>query len=285
MTSVDRLSPLLEQFRVRAHVLHTGPLCGVTRFGAGEGRGFLHLIRSGDLTVEHRVPGAGPRRVVVTEPSVLFYPRPLAHDFHTDAEGDCDFACATVEFEGGALHPLARALPPVVIVPLARVDGLEEALALLFGEIDRHRCGHRVVADRLFEVVLLQLLRWLLDHTGAVAMPPGLLTGIADPQLAGVLLAIHESPGDNWTLATMAQRAALSRSAFAARFREVVGQTPLEYLTAWRLAVAQLRLQAGRPVKAVAAELGYVNSSALSRVFTQKVGRSPTAWLAARDQG
>lgn len=280
MSAFDRLSPLLEQFRVRAHVLHTGPLCGVTRFGVGEGRGFLHLIRSGELVVEHPAPSGGLRRLAVSEPSVLFYPRPLAHAFYNEPTEGSDFACATVEFEGGVHHPLARALPPVVVVGLAQVDGLDEALGLLFGEIDRHRCGHRVVADRLFEVVVLQLLRWMLNNPESVAMPPGLLTGIADPRLACALLAVHESPGDNWTLETMAHRAAMSRSAFAARFRETVGQTPLEYLTAWRLALAQLRLQAGHPVKSIAAELGYANSSALSRVFTQKVGQSPKAWLA-----
>ncbi|MGW5456192.1 AraC family transcriptional regulator [Nocardia sp. NPDC003979] len=280
MSSFDRLSPLLDQFRMRAHLLHTGPLCGVTRFGAGEGRGFLHLIRAGELTVEHSVPSVGLRRLTVSRPSVLFYPRPLAHDFHSDPRGDCDFACATVEFEGGVHHPLARALPTVVVVALAQVEGLDDALRLLFGEIDRHRCGHRVVADRLFEVVMLQLLRWMLDNPAAVAMPPGLLTGIADPQLAPALLAVHASPGDNWTLDSMARLSVMSRSAFAARFRETVGATPLEYLTGWRLSLAQLRLQAGHPVKSIAAELGYANSSALSRVFTQKVGCSPTAWLA-----
>lgn len=279
MSSFDRLSPLLDRFRMRAHLLHTGPLCGVTRFGAGEGRGFLHLVRAGELTVEHSVPSVGLRRLTVSQPSVLFYPRPLAHDFHSDPHGDCDFACATVEFEGGVHHPLARALPAVVVVALAQVEGLDDALRLLFGEIDRHRCGHRVVADRLFEVVMLQLLRWMLDNPESVAMPPGLLTGIADPQLARALLAVHESPGDNWTLDSMARLSAMSRSAFAARFRESVGATPLEYLTGWRLSLAQLRLQAGHPVKSIAAELGYANSSALSRVFAQKVGCSPTAWL------
>ncbi|MFF0532929.1 AraC family transcriptional regulator [Nocardia amikacinitolerans] len=280
MSSFDRLSPLLERFRVRAHLLHTGPLCGVTRFGAGEGRGFLHLIRSGELVIEHRAPSGDLRKLAISEPSVLFYPRPLAHDFYNEPTGESDFACATVEFEGGAQHPLARALPPVVVVALARVDGLDDALDLLFGEIDRHRCGHRVVADRLFEVVLLQLLRWMLDNPESVGMPPGLLTGIADPQLARALIAVHESPGASWTLEMMARHAAMSRSAFAARFREVVGQTPLEYLTGWRLALAQLRLQSGHPLKTIAAELGYANTSALSRVFSQKVGQSPTAWLA-----
>ncbi|MFF0542152.1 helix-turn-helix transcriptional regulator [Nocardia thailandica] len=282
MSSFDRLTPLLERFRVRTHLLHTGPLCGVTRFGA-EGRGYLHIVRSGAFEVEQRLPGVGVRRSTVTEPSLLFYPRPLAHDFYNPPHQGADFACATIDFEGGSQHPLARALPPVLLVPLAEVDGLDEALTLLFAEIDRHRCGHRLIADRLFEVVLLQLLRWLLDHPDRAGLPPGLLTGIADPQLAPALLAVHEAPGQDWTLDTMAQRAAMSRSAFAARFRDRVGTTPLDYLTGWRLALARMWLRDGRPVKAIAADLGYANHSALTRVFTQKVGCSPTVWL-ARDR-
>ena len=131
MSSFDRLTPLLERFRVRTHLLHTGPLCGVTRFGA-EGRGYLHIVRSGAFEVEQRLPGVGVRRSTVTEPSLLFYPRPLAHDFYNPPHQGADFACATIDFEGGSQHPLARALPPVLLVPLAEVDGLDEALTLLF---------------------------------------------------------------------------------------------------------------------------------------------------------
>jgi AraC-like DNA-binding protein len=73
--------------------------------------------------------------------------------------------------------------------------------------------------------------------------------------------------------------AALSRSAFAARFKEVLGRSPGDYLTEWRLTVAQEQLRAGRSVGSVAAELGYASASAFSRVFAQRLGSSPRAWL------
>lgn len=278
---LDRLSALLERFRVRAHLFHAGPLCGLTHFDAAAGRGFLHVLRRGDMTVTHRARSGAPRRLAVSGPTLLFYPRPLAHDFHNAPVDGADFVCATLDFDGGAAHPLARALPPLVALPLARADGLQPTLALLFAEAARDACGRNLVVDRLFEVLLLQLLRWLLDHAAQAALPPGLLTGLAHPQLARALVALHERPGDAWRLETMAQAAGMSRSAFAAAFRREVGTTPAEYLADWRLAIAQDALRDGEPLKAIAARLGYGSASALSRVFAQRLGASPRAWRAA----
>ena len=172
-----------------------------------------------------------------------------------------------------------------MVLPRGAVDGLQQSLDVLFAETDRLRCGHRVLADRLCEVVLLQLLRWLLDHPQQAQMPPGLLTGLADPQLSRTLTALHEAPGEPWSLAQMAQQAGMSRSAFAARFKAVVGDTPADYLAHWRLTLAQAHLRAGRSLKSIAHELGYANPSALSRVFAQKLGMSARDWREAVDEG
>ena len=276
---LDRLSALLDRFRVRTQLFHAGPLCGLTHFGAEPGRGFLHVLRRGEMVLTHRARSGLRRRLHVREPSLLFYPRPLDHDFHNAPADGSDFVCATVAFDGGAQHPLARALPPLVLLPLHAVPGLEQALALLFAETAQVRCGQHLVADRLFEVVLLQLLRWLLDHPEEAELPPGLLPGLADERLARALVAMHEEPGAAWSLDRMAAAAGLSRSAFAARFKAVLAQTPAEYLAQWRLTLAKAELRDGRAVKAIAQELGYANASALSRLFTQKFGVSPRQWL------
>jgi AraC-like DNA-binding protein len=282
--SVDRLSSLLERFRVRAHLFHHGPLCGVTHFAAQPGRGFLHVMRRGEMVLTHRARSGAPKRLHLREPSLLFYPRPLAHDFHNAPAEGSDFTCAALEFEGGDHHPLARALPPVVVLPLSQVEGLSHTLALLFAETEQVRCGHRLLADRLFEVLLLQLLRWLLDHPEESGMPAGLLNGLSHPQLAKALVAVHDEPGRDWTLPTLAACAGMSRSAFAQAFKTHVGEGPAEYLTHWRLGIAQARLRHGAPLKVVADDLGYSSASALSRVFTQKLGRSPRDWLKAGRQ-
>ena len=154
-----------------------------------------------------------------------------------------------------------------------------KALALLFAETSRVRCGQRLLADRLFEVLVLQLLRWLLDHPAEGQVPLGLLTGLAHPALARALVAVHERPGEAWSLDAMAQCAGLSRSVFAATFKAHVGETPAEYLVQWRLSIAQSELRKGAAIKQLAGDLGYASAAALSRVFAQKVGVSPREWL------
>lgn len=279
--SVDRLSSLFERFRVGAELFHTGALCGVTHFGASSGLGFIHVLRDGELTVRHRRTRGGPPQTLrISEPSLLFYPRPLDHDFVHPPDDGWRLVCASLRFEGGARHPLARALPPLVVVRLADAPSLAPTLDLLFAEADHARCGRRLLADRLFEVLLIQLLRRLLDDD-AQALPVGLLAGLADPALARALVAMHESPEHPWSLPALAERAGMSRSAFAAAFKRVVGDTPAEHLAQWRLALAQQRLARGEAVKRVALDVGYGSASALSRAFSQRLGHSPRAWLKA----
>lgn len=280
MTPVDRLTPLLQRFRVRTQLFHAGPLCGVTAFPAEIGRGFLHVLRRGqmELTVDDERGVA--ERVQITRPSLLFFPRASSHSFLNAPTEESDFACASLHFDGGATHPLVRALPTVVILPLDEVVTLEPALDLLFSEVDNVRCGQPILADRLFEVVLIQLLRWMLDHPSHLALRQSLLSGLADERLAPALVAVHESPGESWTLQAMAREASMSRSAFASHFKKVVGQTPVDYVTDWRLTIAQENLRDGMPVSTIAAELGYASASAFSRAFAQRIGHSPRAWLA-----
>jgi AraC-like DNA-binding protein len=276
---VDRLSSLMERFCVHAHLFHAGPLCGITHFSAEPGHAFLHVLRRGEMQVTHKPKSGPPRRIQLSEPTLLFYARPLAHDFHNAPQEGSDMVCATLNFDGGEHHPLARALPPLVILPLHAIDGLQHTLALLFSETDQRRCGQRVLADRLFEVLLLQLLRWLLDHPQESGMPPGLLAGLSHPGLARVLVAMHEAPAEAWSLQRMADCAGLSRSSFATTFKAHVGTTPADYLTRWRIALAQNQLRQGDSIKTIADELGYANASSLSRVFTQVVGVSPREWV------
>lgn len=274
--SLDRLSALLEQFPVRAELFHQSPLCGSTWFEARPGRAFLHILQRGSMVVSYEDGAGAPVRVTITQPSLLFYPRAIAHEFRNPPGDGSDFTCATVAFAGGDAHPIARALPPVVLVPLSEVPGLEPTLALLFSEAGHVRCGSRLVADRLFEVALLQLLRWILDQ-GIASI--GLVAGLGDPKLARALTAVHETPGGRWTLAGLAEVAGMSRSAFSARFHEVLGITPAAYIAEWRLSRACVLLRQGKALALVADAVGYSSHAALSRAFRQRRGRSPRQWL------
>lgn len=277
--ALDRLSTLLERFHVRASLFHTGPLCGRTRFEAQPDRAFLHVLRRGELRIEHRGGPLARRRVVVDEPTLVLYPRAVHHEFVNPPRDGADFTCAALHFDGGDRNPIVAALPALVLLPLREVPGLHPALELLFAETDRPRCGSRLLADRLFEVVLIQLLRWIVDHPQAAGVSGGLMMGLHDPRLARALVALHATPQDDWSLARMAHEAGMSRSAFAEAFRTATGFTPAAYLTDWRLTLASAALRAGQPQKLVAAELGFSNGSSLSRAFKQRFGRSPRAWL------
>lgn len=237
------------------------------------------MLRRGELEVTHVDASGIQMRRSVYEPSLIFCPRPVDHRFHNAPTDESDFACASLDIDGGATHPLLQALPPIVVVPLAEIPELDRALDLLFVEVDAQRCGSRVVADRIFEVIVIQMLRWMLDHAQDHGMSTGLLNGLADRHLARALTAVHRTPGAEWTLNTMATEAGMSRSAFTARFKEVVGQTPASYVTDWRITLAQARLKAGDSVTRTAIELGYASGPAFSRAFTSRVGHSPRTWL------
>lgn len=279
---VDRLSALLERFRVRAHWFHAGSLCGVTHFPAEPGRAFLHVLRRGRLEVTHSMGSGAPHRLTLCEPTLLLYPRALEHHFHHAPQEGSDFVCATLSFDGGPQHPLVQALPAVLALPIAQVDGIAHTLELLFAETAQVRCGQRLLASRLFDVLLLQVLRWLLDHPAESGMPAGLLAGLAHPRLARALTRVHERPGDAWPLAAMAQAAGMSRSAFAAAFRTTLGCTPADYLLRWRVSIAQTWVREGQPIQRISDALGYASPAAFSRAFAQVAGASPREWLKAQ---
>jgi AraC-like DNA-binding protein len=279
VAALDRLSAVLERFRIQTRLSFSGAMCGLHRFPQREGVGYLHLLRSGSVEVTY--PNVRPKResIKITEPTVFLYARSLAHHFRNPPKNGSDFTCAEIEFDGGSAHLIARALPDAVVIPLREIEGLQASLELLFAETSRVQCGQRILADRLFEVVLIQLLRWLLDHPTSVGIDTGLVAGLSSPKIAKALTAIHEAPEGSWSVEKLACESAMSRTAFATEFKALVGKSPAEYLAEWRMAIVKSRLRDGASLKLLAAELGYSNQSALSRAFTNLHGQSPREWL------
>ena len=166
---VDRLAILLERFAVTASVFHAGALCGINTLDGEDEAGQLHLVRRGPLQVTH-----GPHTVQVEVPSLLLYPRPLPHRFVTDPQHGADMACASLHFEGGRLNPISAALPDFICMPLTDLHGGNAALELLFEEAFEQRCGRAAMVNRLFEVVMIQVLRQLMEGARCeVACSPG----------------------------------------------------------------------------------------------------------------
>jgi len=266
----DRLEMLLRRFSVTARMFHSGPLCGVTDFYEHDDLGQLHVIKRGTVVIDY----GKRKRVQVEEPSVVFYPRPLRHRFITDRTKGADMACANVAFNLGSINPLAQAIPPVVILPLVDLEA-EGILDALFREAFAQRCGRQHVVDRLFEVVIIIILRSLMNRAVADG---GMLAGMSHPQLAKALIAMHESPAKTWSLDSLASRAGMSRSHFAAVFHRIVGTTPADYLAKFRISIAQDLLRRDQPIKLIAEQVGYSSSAALSRAFSTICGQTPRAW-------
>ncbi|MGB8517358.1 MAG: AraC family transcriptional regulator, partial [Gallionella sp.] len=172
-----------------------------------------------------------------------------------------------------------NALPDVLIIPMTSIAELTPMLALYFDEAFAQRCGRQAAVDRLAEYFLVLLLRHTVETK---ILTTGILAGLADARLAKAITAMHERPEHVWSLEELAHTADMSRARFAVVFRETVGTTPLDYLTDWRVSVAQTLLKSGKPLKLVAPAVGYSHPIALTRVFTKRMGLSPKAWLDER---
>lgn len=278
--AVDRLTGLLRRFEIEVSVLDIAdPLLAPRGYGdetASLPLGHLHVLSRGTIDLE--VLETPHERRHVTGPNLVLCPALTPH--RVVPIDDPGVTCAALRFADGAVHPLLRALPRVLVVDTSVTPSIAPTIALLEAEVEHVRCGQPLIASRLLEVVLLQLLRWVFDHPDEAGITSGLVRAMADPGLAASLVAVHDDPGANWTLETMARTAALSRSSYAERFRSFVGQTPAAYLASYRIALAQQRLLRGDQVATIAPDIGYANGSGLSRAFAAHTGRSPSAWLA-----
>lgn len=172
----------------------------------------------------------------------------------------------------GAGNPVATALPERWIADPAASPELAAVSALLRQEAEEPRCGGAAAFSRLAEVLIVLILRQAL---AAGSARPGLLAGLADPQLARALVAIHETPSREWRVEDLAEEAGLSRSQFMARFRAALGQTPMAYLRGWRLTLARRDLEGGARLSTTARRYGYGGGDALSRAYQRTFGAPP----------
>ena len=268
---MDKLTSLLTHFSLHAGVFYTGAICGVHDFEPDSVQGHIHLIHRGPV----QLLGTREGTIGITEPTLVFLPRPGAHRLVADERIGADVLCGTVRFGSGGPNPVADSLPDVVLIRLSEMVGVEELLGLMFAEAFSSWCGRQAVLDRLCEVLMIRVLRHCIERNLAQG---GTLAGLADLRLAKAITAMHDDPARAWSLAGLAAAAGMSRARFAVRFKRVTGDTPADYLTSWRLMLAQRMLARGLQLKHVASDVGYGSASALSRAFARKLGCPPTHW-------
>jgi AraC-like DNA-binding protein len=182
-----------------------------------------------------------------------------------------------LSFDAVSLKPITQLLPSLILVKAdqARTLALHTTLQLLASEMAEQAPGSEVAANRLAEVLFIQTLRAHIA-SGSEDCKRGWLRGIFDHQIGVALRSIHENVNSSWTVKSLAVAAGMSRSAFALRFKEMLGQTPLDYVTEWRMQKAMPLLQNGdKKLVEIARSVGYESDAAFSKAFKRVVGVAP----------
>jgi AraC-like DNA-binding protein len=196
-----------------------------------------------------------------------------------------DIVCGYLYSDDPLFDPAIRALPPVFVVRLPEgpaAGWVQASIAYALEEAappsNRSRSP---ISTRLPELVLIEVLR--VHLATAPAVDHGWLAALRDPVLAPALSLLHNAPERRWTVADLASGSAVSRSVLSARFRDVLGRSPIRYLAQWRMHLAkELLAMTDATVVSVARRVGYDSEEAFSRAFKREYGMAPSRWRAAR---
>jgi AraC-like DNA-binding protein len=259
------------------HVVTSG------RFSLDAGDGEPTTLHSGDLALVTQ--GAGHRLGSDPEapaPGILELPREEVSDRyeilrHGGGGAPTRLMCGAVRFDHPAARNLVALLPEVIYLDAAstpEVAWMQATLALIAAETKQPRPGGEAVITRLADVLVIQAIRWWIE-TDPTAQE-GWLGALRDRQIGRALSMIHGDPARAWTVAALADELAMSRSAFAARFTELVGEPVMHYVTRWRMRVAVSALRDdGATVAELAHRLGYRSEAAFARAFKRVIGVAP----------
>jgi len=174
---------------------------------------------------------------------------------------------------------LLNGLPPTVVVSLRDSEAgvwLESSVRYALAEARTPRPGSAGLLAKLSELLFIEVLR---QHVHQCEGQVGWLAGLSDRVVGNALNALHRKPSHDWTLVDLAREAGTSRSVLAERFQQLVGTSPMSYLTQWRLMMAaNLLRRSNTPLARVAEEVGYQNDTSFSRAFRREYGAPPSAW-------
>lgn len=187
--------------------------------------------------------------------------------------------CGVFQFDHPAAHQLVSILPRMIIIEVwnsPHMDWIQSTLRAMAAEASELRPGGETVITRLADILVIHVIRsWIAQDPAAQT---GWLGALQDKQIGRVISRIHREPERAWSLESLASDAAMSRSAFAARFTELVGEPAMHYVTRWRMHLALTWLQEDNmPVGDLSRRLGYESEAAFNRAFKRHIGLPPGA--------
>lgn len=275
------LQSVLTAHQVRVSILDNARYCG--RWYEKEpqtDRGQFHLLGEGECWV---VSAALKTPAHLTRGDLVVFPMGSAHVLSAQAPGAKEGArepgftsmlCGELDFVGRKRNPVLAALPACFVVRSADGGTAFRHLADVLMQTARGGgLGHQIIMDKLADSLFVMAVCAYAEQSSDKR---GLLAAIAHPKLSKALAAMHEQPGKDWSVETLADQAGMSRTAFAVAFSEALGASPIQYLTEWRVTEAK-RLLADRrhSVAAVAEQLGYQSEAAFRRAFKRVEGVGP----------
>lgn len=182
-------------------------------------------------------------------------------------------------FEKKPGHPFLKDLPKVIHINNLDPDvniWLKMTCDLIFNELDQEQLGSRKMINSLADAVFIHIIRAYLQQAKD---SDGFLSALQDDRISSALKMMQYAPGENWTIDQLSKHAGMSRSSFCIAFKKRVGETPLEYLTNWRITKAkEFLIQGNEKINEVALKVGYQSEAAFSRIFKSKVMQTPSAF-------
>lgn len=283
--ATDPLSDILRHLRLQARVFLHARFSGVWAVDtSGQHTATFHIVSGGQCWLHLPDRQALP----LADGDVIVFPHDAHHTLANSAEtpdrsvlnkiggvGEgppVTLVCGYIEFDSPAANPVLEALPELIHIP-AGTAATRTLTGLLIDELETDRAGSDATVDRLSDALFIQVVRSYAEEQGDQAR---FLAALVDPAIRRALGAIHEDPGHPWSVQALAGEAALSRSAFARRFRDLVGMAPGQYVARWRMQRAAERLATGsEAIAAIAEDLGYDSEAAFRKAFRRIMGAGP----------
>ena len=300
MLSQDALSAVLDAVRVRGQTVFLSQPKQNFSISFPDGMRTVHIVEQGSVSVQLTSVEAP---IVLNQGDLILLAHGKSHTF-SDHSGQphkalADVVTETFDDENRILgtgettrwltgtytfdqvlgRRLLEVLPPAIVLrgQLGRpLNWLDQSIRFILLEAQNHEPGNVVMISRLLDLILIRVLRtWASsDEAG-----PGWLRGAMDKQIGKVLTAIHTRPEDPWTVRELAELAFMSRSTFAARFQQLVGHSPADYVTTCKMDRAMDLLRLGdTPVYDIAERVGYQSPASFTRAFQKRVNLTPNQW-------
>ncbi len=290
---MDLLSEILHTLHLKASVFLHACFRGEWAVDtSGEHRATFHMVARGGCWLH--MPGAS-EPIPLAGGDLVVFPHDAAHRISNSQQPPDDsvplnqlpdsnqtgpgvtLICGYFDFDRHSWNPLIEALPETILMrdedssslPLSDTIG-----HILMYEVESAEMGGNLVIDKLSEILFIHIIRYHLSKS----TQNGFISALADSKLGKALQKIHQQPGSAWTVDSLAKVAGMSRSAFSMRFRQKLCMAPMQYLTRWRMTLANDRfLYTAESVAQVAAQSGYESEAAFSKAFKKHFGYGPGA--------